>query len=202
MEIVHLVPDDRFLESGFLVGYLILGNVLEEFVEDIIERKVVYEFGRILFIEVRNVVHHFVRYVFQRFAILPNLFEGLKEIFRRFVIIELDDVPDDGIVIFETESGAAEFVDSLIRVLFAAVIQDELRLDEAVGSVGLESDLRFDPFTAFFRYGASLQFVFQIDFKFRAGDGLSYVVRVNLEHFLLFLARFIFNECRIGKNEP
>ena len=75
MEIVKFIPDGAVLETRRLVCQIIFGNVIEELVENVIERNEVNVIGRIFAIDVLDVFKNRIGDVLQLFVVVPNSVE-------------------------------------------------------------------------------------------------------------------------------
>ena len=76
LEVIELVPNDAVLEARALIGQHILGDVLQELVEDIVQRDEVDVFRCILVIDGINVVEDTLSDIGEMFVIIPLLVEN------------------------------------------------------------------------------------------------------------------------------
>ena len=73
MEVIEHIPDLALFEAGGLIGQDVLRDVLQEFVEDVIQSKEIDEVRGILPVGGGDVVEHQVRDILQPGPVVPNL---------------------------------------------------------------------------------------------------------------------------------
>lgn len=71
----ELVPDQRVLVAGAVVGQYVFVDVVEELVEDVVEHQEVDALGRVFLVDRGNVLADLRGHVFQFFGVVPNLVE-------------------------------------------------------------------------------------------------------------------------------
>ena len=78
LEVIELIPYLRTFETRSLIGQHILADILQELIEDIIERDEIDEVWRVLTINIFDVLYDSIRHVGQLFPIHPQVIEILQ----------------------------------------------------------------------------------------------------------------------------
>ena len=79
LEVVEHVPDSAVPEAGGVLGEGVVGRIVEELGEDMVERHVIDEFRRILAVHLFNAVGDGVGDVLHKFGIVPQFVEFAEE---------------------------------------------------------------------------------------------------------------------------
>ena len=78
LEVIEFVPNLRRLEACGLVGQHIFADVLQELIEDVVERHEVDEVGGVLTIDILDVFDDGIRHVRKLLLVIPQVVEVLQ----------------------------------------------------------------------------------------------------------------------------
>ena len=211
LEVVKLLPNSAFLETRCRIRQNIFADVVQEFMENIVERYKVNEVGRIFLIDRSDAIHdrlgHFfkLRFVKPTFVKLVDIVIGKR---RRNPHAKIRNI----VAFFYTKAHRRKLVEWRIKRVVIGLLYMHKRLIVQVGYVRPEFYLLANPLGAFHRNRFLVQLVAQLQFKFateqrtlagrlfRIKRLLPQVVR-NIE-FATFLGRLLFYECLGRKNKP
>ena len=151
MEIVKFIPDGAVLETRRLVCQIIFGNVIEELVENVIERNEVNVIGRIFAIDVLDVFKNRIGDVLQLFVVVPNSVERCEEIVR-YGCFDFIYAKTHIVAFFKAEFRLAKIVNRCECRFFTGRVRHDYGtcVDHLVGNICLEFDLAANPVCTFF----------------------------------------------------
>ena len=211
LEIVKLFPNGTFLETRRRIRQNIFADVVQEFMENIVERYKVNEVRRIFLIDGSDAIHDRLGHFFKLRFIKPTFVELVDVIVRkrgRNPHAKIGNV----VAFFYTKAHRRKLVERRIKRVVIGLLYMHKRLIVQVGYVRPEFYLLTNPLGALHRNCFLVQLVAQLQFKFtteqcvlagrlfRIKRLFPQVVR-NIK-FATFLGRLLFHE-RLGrKNKP
>ena len=200
MEVVEHVPNLRRLEPRGFVGQHIFADVLQELVEDVVERDEIDEVRCVLAIHILDVFDDGLRHVCEVLLVLPEVVEVLEESVthgRGHPLDELEEV----VAAFAAQFRRRELVERHVGEQVVLVFHVEEALHVHLGDVRLEAHLLTDPVGALAGDGALGEVVAQTDFEVRAIERPLAVQFGDVELAFL-LVGVLFGEGGRGEDEP
>ena len=165
LEVVKLFPNGTFLETRRRIGQNIFADVIQEFMENIVERYKVNEVGRIFFIDRSNAVHDRLGHFFKLRFVEPTFIELVDIIVRkrgRNPHAKIGNV----VAFFYTKAHRRKLVERRIKRVIIGLLYMHERLIVQVGNVRPKFHLLANPLGAFHRNRFLVQLVAQLQFKF------------------------------------
>lgn len=168
----ELLPDQRVLVAGAVVGEHVLVDLIQELVEDVVEHQEVDALGRVLLVHRGDVFANLRGHVLQLFGVIPNLVEQAEVGSCEGRLVHLVDEVRHRVALLVTEVHSREAVERHVGRVCAVVLQmclnDGERLHGRLGSVALELGLTTHPVRALFGNGALGQLVAQLNLELAA----------------------------------
>ena len=199
LEWVEHIPDLRFPETHTLPRKVILRDILQEFVEDVVQGHEVDVLRRVLHICGGDAVQHLVCHILQLLRIVPYHVEQLKEL-SALRIIGFDHDVADAVPPFESEVHGSEPVQRGVRYS-AVTIRDA---DEGVhcggSGVGTEPRLLPDPIRTFLGYRLLTELVSETDLELGTVDA-ALAGHLGDEELPPLLRSLLLDECGGGEDE-
>ena len=167
LEVVKLLPNGTFLKARRRIRQNIFADIVQEFMENIVERYKVNEVGRIFFIDRSNAIHDRLGHFFKLRFVEPTLVELVDVIVRkrgRNPHAEIGNV----VAFFYTESHRRKVAKGRVQGIVIGLLYMHKRLIVQVGYVRPEFYLLANPLGAFHRNRSLVQLVAQLQFIFTA----------------------------------
>ena len=199
LEVIQQAPDFALLEARRLIGKNILRNVLQEFVENVIQRNEIDQLRRVFGIGSRNVFDYRLRHILEFFPIPPKGLEQLHVLRGEGGFKAVDHVIAV-VAPLTSDIDRSEPVQRHVSDLIGRRVHSHKPAHVFASSVGLEVRFPTDPICAFPGDGLLRHLIAELDLKLRAIQALLAGQTRDIE-FALLLLRFLRNEGRRGENE-
>ena len=171
LEVEELLPDQRVLVAGAVVGQDILIHVAQELVEDVVEDQEVDALGRVFFVDSSDVVDDGCGHVLDLLGVVPDLVEQLEIRRRERRLVHLVDEVRDCVPRLVAEIHRGETVQGHVdgaRIFGGARVDTGEWLHWRLRAVGHEARLAAQPFGALAHDGALGELVAQVDLELTA----------------------------------
>lgn len=167
LKIVEHRPNLAVFETGRLVGQNVFGNVVEKFVEDVVERHKINQGGRIFGADGREIFDDGFGDVFEILIVIPQRVERSEENIGRGRLDSIDEIIHV-IAALAAEIDAGKTVQRRVGNSIGFGLDEGKADHKFVGDVGFEGCASTDPLDAISSDGALGQFVAKFKLKFRA----------------------------------
>jgi hypothetical protein len=186
LKVEELLPDQRVLVAGAIVGEDVFVDLVQELVEDVVEHQEVDALRRVLLVDGRDVLANLRGHVFQFFGVVPDLVEQAEVGGGKGRLVHLVDQVGDRIARLVTQVHRRKAVERHVGCGGASGLHARERLHGRLGAVALECSLAAHPVSALFGDGALGQLVAKLNLEFAAVQAAFAVELGDVEFLALF----------------
>ena len=186
LKVEELLPDQRVLVAGAVVGEYVLVDVVQELVENVVEHQEVDALWGVLLVDRGNVLANLRGHVLQLFGVVPDLIEQAEVGGCKGGLVHFVDEVGDRIAGLVTQVHRRETVERHVGGVHAVGLHNGERLHGGLGAVALEPGLAAHPVSALLGDGALGQLVAQLNLELAAVEAAFAVELGNVEFLALF----------------